>query len=293
MPRGKTAKSLALIDACYDILQEIHPATVRAVCYQLFIRKLLPSMAKTHTNRVSTQLVYAREEEIIPWEWIVDETREAEHQPTWANPESFIPVVMSSYRRDRWELQPRRVEVWSEKGTVRGSLAPVLAQFGVTFRVMHGHGSATALYDVAEETQTDLAPRILLYVGDHDPSGLHMSEIDIPGRLARYDGEVEVIRVALANEDVDPRCSTLPSFPAGDKVTDSRYKWFVTNYGDTCWELDALSPTLLRERVAAAIEQYIDWEAWLRCDEVEQAERRSLQQILSTWPRAISGQASI
>jgi len=40
MGRGKSAKSLALIDACYEILQEIQPATVRAVCYQLFIRTL-------------------------------------------------------------------------------------------------------------------------------------------------------------------------------------------------------------------------------------------------------------
>src|SRR5689334_18467035 len=127
MPRGKTQRSLDLIDACSTILQDIHPATVRAVCYQLFIRQLLPSMAKTYTNRVSAQLVYAREEEIIPWAWIVDETRRAELPGTWANPETFIPVVMGSYRRDRWELQPRRVEVWSEKGTVRGTLAPVLA----------------------------------------------------------------------------------------------------------------------------------------------------------------------
>ena len=50
MPRGKTQRSLDLIDACYAILQEIHPATVRAVCYQLFIRRLLPSMAKTCTE---------------------------------------------------------------------------------------------------------------------------------------------------------------------------------------------------------------------------------------------------
>jgi hypothetical protein len=84
MPRGKTQRTLSLINACYDILAEIHPATVRAVCYQLFIRKLLPSMAKTCTNRVSTQLVYAREEEIIPWAWIVDETREPERPGTWA-----------------------------------------------------------------------------------------------------------------------------------------------------------------------------------------------------------------
>jgi len=293
MPRGKTAKSLALIDACYEILQEIHPATVRAVCYQLFIRQLIPSMAKTCTNRVSTQLVYAREEEIIPWHWIVDETREAERPGTWANPETFIPVVMRSYRRDRWELQPRRVEVWAEKGTVRGTLAPVLTRYGVTFRVMHGHGSATALHEAAAESQADVTPWSILYCGDWDPSGMHMSAVDIPERFARYGGEAEVLRVALAGDEVDARRSALPSFPAADKKSDARYPWFVQHYGDTCWELDALSPTLLRERVAAAIEQYIDWDAWFRCDEVEEAERRSLRQILSTWPPAISGQASI
>ena len=82
MPRGKTAKSLALIDACYTILEEIHPATVRAVCYQLFIRQLIESMAKTCTNRVSDQLVYARKQGIVPREWMVDGTREAERPGT-------------------------------------------------------------------------------------------------------------------------------------------------------------------------------------------------------------------
>jgi hypothetical protein len=293
MPRGKMQHTLTLIDACREILEEIQPATIRAVCYQLFIRQLLPSMAKRCTNRVSTQLVYAREEDIIPWEWVVDETREAERPSTWANPERFIPVVMQSYRRDRWDQQPRRVEVWAEKGTVRGTLAPVLAQYGVTFRVMHGHGSATALHDAAEETQADSLPRIILYVGDWDPSGMHMSEVDIPTRLARYGGDVEVLRVALAGDEVDPHRSTLPSFPAANKKADRRCTWFRAHYGNTCWELDALSPPLLRERVAAAIEQYIDWEVWLHCDAVEAAERRSLRQILGTWRRAMSGLASI
>jgi hypothetical protein len=83
MPRGKAERSLALIDASYAILQEIQPATVRAVCYRLFTLGLIESMAKTCTNRVSTQLVDAREQGLIPWEWVVDETREVERAPTW------------------------------------------------------------------------------------------------------------------------------------------------------------------------------------------------------------------
>src|SRR5262249_35799929 len=154
MPRGKTAQSLALIDACYSILEEIHLATVRAVCYQLFIRQLFESMAKTCTNRVSDQLVYARKQGIVPWEWMGDETREAERPGTWADPERSIAVVMRAYRRDRWVWQPQRVEVWSEKGTVRGTLAPILQDYGVTVRVMHGHTSWPCVHAVAEECRT-------------------------------------------------------------------------------------------------------------------------------------------
>ena len=34
----------------------------------------------------------------------------------------------------------------------------------------------------------------------------------------------------------------LPSFSASDKKKDPRYKWFVQNFGNRCWELDALDP---------------------------------------------------
>jgi hypothetical protein len=48
MPGGKTQASLDFIQACYEIPAEIHPASVRATTYQLFVRRLLPSMEKTH-----------------------------------------------------------------------------------------------------------------------------------------------------------------------------------------------------------------------------------------------------
>ena len=76
--RGKSPRSLELIATAFTILQEIQPASVRAVCYRLFTMGLIDSMTKPETNRVSTQLTYAREHEDIPWAWIVDETRNAE-----------------------------------------------------------------------------------------------------------------------------------------------------------------------------------------------------------------------
>ena len=37
--------------------------------------------------------------------------------------------------------------VWSEKGTVRGVLQPVLDDYAVGFRVMHGFSSATTVIE--------------------------------------------------------------------------------------------------------------------------------------------------
>lgn len=198
MGRGKSESSKRLIEASREILEEIQPATVRAVCYRLFVMGLIPSMEKVNTNRVSTQLKYARRQGIIPWEHIVDETREAERVPGWENPEAYMRVVRRTYRRDFWLTQARRVEVWSEKGTVRGILGPVLDEYQVTFRVMHGHSSETALHDVAEEQMDSDRPLVVLYCGDYDPSGLHMSEIDAPKRL---------VELSESDDRVNPKVS--------------------------------------------------------------------------------------
>ena len=282
--RGKAAKSLRLIETSIEILAEIQPASVRAVCYRLFTLGLITDMSKSSTARVSKQLVFARETDSVPWGWIVDETREAERVPSWDDPEQFARTVQRIYRRDRWAQQPRRVEVWSEKGTVRGTLAPVLDKYGVTFRVMHGFSSATAAHDVAKEAFDTENPLLVLYVGDWDPSGLCMSEQDLPKRMHKYGGSVEIQRVALDEEDV----GSLPWFDASTKAKDPRYKWFVRNYGHRCWELDALSPVILRERVASRIRANIDMEYWARCEVTERAERESLVSVMGTWKKLLS-----
>lgn len=279
--RGKSRASLALIQSAYEILETIQPASVRAVCYQLFIRGVTKDMSLSSTRRVGAQLVYAREHRLIPWGWIVDETREAERVSQWTDASEFADVVQRAYRRDRWQDQPRLVEVWSEKGTVRGTLAPVLNQYGVTFRVMHGFGSATVVNDVARNTSDVLA----LYVGDWDPSGMYMSEKDLPVRLKRYGGDAEIERVALTATDVAGE--NLPSFPAATKRGDPRVAWFVRHHGPKCWELDAMAPNDLRQRVADAIEENIDPDPWHRAELVERAERESFIRVMGDWRKSV------
>ena len=50
----------------------------------------------------------------------------------------------------------------------------------------------------------------------------------------------------------------------------------MERYGRRCWEMDALDPNTLRERVEDAIRDYIDWDEWNRCVKVEEAEKASL-----------------
>src|SRR2546425_6084399 len=100
MGRGKSRRSLELIEASIEILREIQPATVRAVCYRLFTLGFIDSMARNETSRVYRQLIDARESGAIPWEWIVDETRRVEVEPTWADPAAFARSVTRSYRRN-------------------------------------------------------------------------------------------------------------------------------------------------------------------------------------------------
>jgi hypothetical protein len=276
--RGRAPRSLDLIEAMYAAAQEANPITGRGIGYKLFTAGLIPSMARNEMQRVYRLLKEAREEGEIPWDWIVDETRGIERVSTWDDPADYARCVAQSYRRDFWNQQPHRVQVWSEKGTVRGVLGPVLNHYAVGFNPVHGFNSATDTHKAAEDD--DGRPLHVLYVGDFDPSGMFMSEVDLPRRFAKYNGDhITLRRIALTAKQL----AGLPSFPASDKRKDPRYKWFVANHGPRCWELDAMDPNNLRNCVKREILKLIDPIAWRRCEIVNKAEQESLRTILGKW----------
>src|SRR6516225_2845272 len=149
--RGMAQESLDLIEAMYAAAEAAQPITGRGVGYKLFAATLISSMEESEMQRVYRLLRVARERDDIPWDWIVDETRELEIVSSWADPAAFVRTVSRAYRRDFWTHQPKRVEVWSEKGTVRGVLAPTLNEYGVGFRPVHGFSGATPVHEVAED----------------------------------------------------------------------------------------------------------------------------------------------
>lgn len=288
--RGISENSKQLIRESYKILNEINPATVRAVGYRLFTAGLTPDMKAGTVAKVGKQLGYARDNNIIPWEWIVDENRSVECPLMWDDPDQRLDCMVAGYRRDNWQDQPNWVEVWSEKGTVRGILAPVLDKYGIPFRVQHGFGSKTVMHDVAIQTQYTNKPLTILYVGDYDPSGMYMSEVDIPKRIEYYNGFATINRISLTSYDVlDYKGNEkLPSFLAKEKEKDPRYPWYVASYGDKCWELDALSPVTIRQLVESEIVKHLDMDIWNRALTIENAEISAFKHYQESWKESIS-----
>lgn len=279
--RGKSSATLRFEEAILAIVAERSPITVRGVCYALFTRGLIRSMATNETGRVSRVMTDMRESGALDWTQIVDGSRAVERVSAWRDPSSIINAAVRGYRRNYWQDQPYLVEVWSEKSTVQGVLAPVLNEYGVTFRVMKGFGSFTAVRQAAEDSLRidDGQQGVVLYLGDRDPSGMFMSEVDLPARLDRYDSEWTFERIAVQEFDTPG----MPSFDVASKTSDNRASWYLDRYGSRCYELDAMNPNDLRERVTEQIETYLDLPAWERSKDVERAEVVSMQEFHSAW----------
>ena len=282
--RGKSASTTVLESAIAGIVDERSPITVRGVCYALFTRGLIPDMSTNSTGKISRVMTAMRESDDLDWTLIVDGSRAVERVSQWRDPGELIDISARQYRRDNWQDQPTLVEVWSEKSTVQGVLGPVLDDLGVTFRVMKGFGSFTAVRQAAEDSTNlpDDRAAVALYVGDWDPSGLYMSEVDLPRRLGRYGSQWSFQRIAIVHDDL----ANLPHFDTATKSGDARLKWYLehtTADPRRSWELDAMDPNDLRQRVREAIEERMDADAWTRALEFEAVEKESIKRFQVSW----------
>lgn len=100
---------------------------------------------------------------------------------------------------------------------------------------------------------------VILYLGDHDPSGLDMVR-DIRNRLNEFDkygilpGKFEVNHIALTTEQVY-KYQPPENFA---KLKDPRAKGYVEEFGNKSWECDALNPQTLTALLKTEIENLID-----------------------------------
>lgn len=272
--------------AALVILADEQPMTIRQLFYRLVSRAAIAN-SRTAYQAVSRLLTRLREQGDCPWAWIVDRSRPTYASSAWADPTKYAEVVRRSYRKDYWQFQPRRVEIWLEKDAIVGAVEPVTAEFGVTVRVLRGFGSATMAQQIGKylsDCWEDATQVQVFYAGDFDPSGV-LIENDLRQRVMAY-GHTEFAMSRIAVHRADIAAFNLP--PLKIKDSDSRAAAFRRRHGDQCVELDALPPEELRRRVREAITSCVDAAAWKRAVAAEQAELASIVETCSRWPGAVA-----
>ena len=118
--------------------------------------------------------------------------------------------LTSIYRRNRTEGQAVSLYLGVEKAGIVEQLQEWFGELGVPVLALGGYGSQTYVDDVVADVQATGRPAILLYAGDHDPSG---EDID-RDFVERTDCWREVRRVALTAAQVTDYA--LPPQPGKD-----------------------------------------------------------------------------
>src|SRR5574341_258871 len=111
-----------------------------------------------------------------------------------------------------------------------------------------------AMQYMRENIEQAIRTPIVLYLGDHDPSGEDMVR-DIKERLKEFGVLwLQVEKVGLTIAQV--RQYNPPPNPA--KVADPRAKDYIAKFGGKSWEVDALPPPVLTQLIRKAFLKHID-----------------------------------
>lgn len=250
--------------------------TLRQLYYQLVARDIIPNKIQEYA-KLSILLVKGRMAGIVDWEAIEDRLR-IPYIPYWVNDlEGAIDDTISQYRLDRQKGQKTYIEIWIEKDALSGVLRRITSYYHVNLMVNRGYSSCSAMHDGYKRfvNQQNLGKKIvILYLGDHDPSGLDMIR-DIENRMREFRINVKVIPIALTMKQIEK--FNPPPNPA--KITDPRSKEYIAEHGNTSWEVDALNPETLHSILRKNIEKLIDIKKFLAIITQEKKDKKRLEKI--------------
>jgi len=258
-----------------DYASEGYRLTLRQLYYQLVARNIIPNRVQEYA-KLSNVMVTARMCGFTDWNYLEDRLRIPYLEYAVNDVEEALEDTINQYKRNRQEGQSSLIEIWTEKDAVSNILKRVSKWFHVSLMVNRGYSSCSAMYRAAERFKMNKKHVVILYVGDHDPSGLDMLR-DIEERLFEFEAEkIEVVHVALTQEQIEE--FQPPPNPA--KLSDPRSAWYVSKFGDDSWELDALSPSDLERIVREAVDNYLDKEQFSDILEAERGDIDKLHDIV-------------
>lgn len=279
-----SADSLAIVERadaiCEEYANDGFVITLRQLYYQFVARGVLANTEQNY-RRLGALVNDGRLAGLIDWDHLEDRTRNLRSRSAWTSPESILHSAAQSYHRDWWKGQKRRVEVWVEKEALAQVVERAATANDVPYFCCRGFVSQSEMHAAAmrlREHEDSGAETHVLYLGDHDPSGIEMTN-DVARRLIGFGARTLVHRIALTMEQVDE--INPPPNPA--KATDSRFASYQAIYGDESWELDALDPHYLIGLIAREIDALRDNDLYVRVKAREAEEKRKLERIANAW----------
>jgi hypothetical protein len=259
-----STKTRIIVDRANHILEDLgaqgYTLTLRQLFYQ-FVRRNWIANSQKEYKRLGSIVSDARVAGEMDWLLIEDRNRGAVHIdecPTYEDAFKRLPKLL---QLDPWKDQDVYLEVAVEKDAQVGIIGRPASRWRAPYMACKGYLSTSEAWRMGLRFQRAIHEGkrpILLHLGDHDPSGLQMTD-DNRDRLAlfaRYD--VEVVRLALNMDQVEEhKCPPNPT-----KMTDGRAKTYEAMGHEASWELDALPPIFLDNLIADSIESYIDKDVW-------------------------------
>ncbi|MCY4491472.1 MAG: hypothetical protein OXC46_08435 [Thaumarchaeota archaeon] len=285
-----TKKSKAQIDQINEIAakykEKEQKITVRQMYYRLVSKKYLTHSKKSY-KQVVTRLTDGRMTGLIDWDIIVDTARSSHMHHEFPSMKDFLDAAKKSYRRPRWDGQKNYVEVMVEKDALARILRPITDAYHVRLTINRGYTSTTFVHDLYNRLDDAAISRdkkfVLLYMGDHDPSGTSMPEsirMSLeelnPALFIREWGKMDVI--ALTDEQIKEY--GLPSIPVNKK--DTRAAKYMEKYGDAAWELDALEPEVLADILELNIKKYLNVRKYNKMKKAEEEDKKKMSNLLDT-----------
>lgn len=282
--------SQVVIDQANTILRSFaargYTMTLRQLHYQ-FVKGNLYTNTQANYKRLGSIMSDARLAGLVDWDHMEDRMRELERSPRWSSPSAIIDAVSAQYQEDLWKGQKIRPEVWIEKDALAGIITGVCRELRIDHFACRGYVSQSAQYEAAKRFNAyrrQGQEPLVLHFGDHDPSGLDMTR-ENRAKFALLCGEpVEVRRLALNMDQVE-RYNPPPNFA---KVTDIRFKGYVEEFGEECWELDALDPDVLEALIRDEVEPLINRRTWNAAKREEDQSKTDLRLASENWAAVVS-----
>lgn len=278
-------KSLVIIGHANQIIAEYDAQgldlTLRQLYYQFVARGLLENKQSEY-NRLGTIISDGRLCGLVPWDKLVDRTRNLMGLETYQTPKKILEDAAATYKRDLWQDQNWRPEVWIEKEALTGVVSGICNKLRVDFFACRGYNSQSEQWRAgqrfAQYVKKGQRP-IVFHLGDHDPSGIDMTR-DNRERLEMFAGvPVIVQRLGLNMNQIEE----LNPPPNPTKFNDPRAADYIDRFGYESWELDALDPSFIRNLIKGAVDQVRDPEVWGRSLAREVSDKERLKTLAEEW----------